>query len=117
MSKKNSMPTYLDGAFELYSLTRSKKGDFVVEQLTNQNMTIAYREMAVYDSLRIELQKDNIDPTYKIRIPRFKLISTESVLLIDGKYNRVISVSHTFDKSGFPETELLTKSYEVNRYD
>lgn len=117
MIRKNVMPAYLDGVFELNRIERSKKGDFIMERLTSLDMKMAYREMAVYDSLRIELQKDDINPTYKIRIPRYRAIDTDSVLLIDGKYNRVISVSHTYDKAGFPETELITKNYEVSGND
>lgn len=111
--KQVDLPVYLDGGFDLYKITKASKGDFKYDTLVSQNLSIAYREMALYDTLRIELQKDDISPTYKIRIPRYREISTKCVLKIGDEYNRVVSVNHTTDRNGFLETEIITKGYEV----
>lgn len=99
-------PTYEDGMFDLYRIKSGTSGDYPEETLENQNMSICYREISVFDRTRYEFDQGGIEITMKIRIPQYKQIDSKCVCMIDKVQHLVYNATHVKDKNGFPETEL-----------
>ncbi len=100
------MPVYNDGYFRLWKVETDESQDFPEDKLTDQNMEVWYREIAVYDRVRCELEQNDLEVTMKIRIPQYKKIGSKHVCVIDGQQHRVYNAAHIIDKNGFRETEL-----------
>ena len=100
------LPEYTDGRLELYRIDTDETKDFPEEILVNQNMTIWYSEISVFDRVKYELGQGGMEVTMKIRIPRFKGIDSKCVCIIDGSQHKVYNTAHITNKNGFPETEL-----------
>lgn len=113
---QQKIPEYVDGRFELYKIVNEKTGDFNSPVIQNEKMTIWYREIAVFDRTRIELQQHDKEVTMKVRIPQYKGISSDNVCIIDGVQHKVFNAAHLISKEGYPETEL-TLINPVSKYE
>lgn len=100
------LPEYTDGRFRLYRKDTDESKDYPEEILIDQNMTIWYNEISVFDRLKYELGQGGIEITMKIRIPRYKAIDSKCVCVIDGAQHQVYNAAHMANKYGFLETEL-----------
>lgn len=99
-------PVYVDGMFELYRIKSDTSTDYPEEILEDQNISICYREISVFDRTRYEFGQGGIEITMKIRIQQYKEINSKCVCMIDGVQHLVYNATHVRDKNGFPETEL-----------
>ena len=100
------LPEYTDGRFSLFRKWTDETQDYPMEYLVNQNMTIWYAEISVFDRVKYEMQQAGIEVTMKIRIPRYRQIDSKCVCVIDGVQHAVFNAAHIINKNGFPETEL-----------
>ena len=100
------IPEYTSGCFELFKKNQDKVGDYPVEHLISTGYEIWYRELAVFDKTRYQLEQGGKEITMKICIPQCKEIGTEQVCLIDGVQHLVYNAAHLTDKNGNLETEL-----------
>lgn len=100
------LPEYTDGRFSLFRKWTDETQDYPMEYLVNQNMTIWYSEISVFDRVKYEMQQAGIEVTMKIRIPRYRQIDSKCVCVIDGVQHEVFNAAHIINKNGFPETEL-----------
>ena len=100
------IPEYTSGCFELYKIYQDKVGDYPVEHLISTGYEIWYRELAVYDKMRYQLEQGSKEVTMKVRIPQYKEIGTGHVCLIDGVQHLIYNAAHLADKNGNLETEL-----------
>lgn len=114
-------PEYTDGCLELFDIVTDETNDFPTEYLKDTNMKIWYKEISVFDHLKFELGKDNIEVTLKIRIPKYKGINSKCICKIDGEYHSIFNATHIRNKDGFEETEITLKkpekTYEVMKDD
>ena len=99
-------PVYQDGYFDLYKKGYEKKGDFPLETYIDQNMRIWFRELSVYDRLRLQIDEAGKQVTMKIRTPLYKEIDSNCYCLIDGTYHQVYNAARVISKEGVPEMEL-----------
>lgn len=100
------LPEYTDGYFWLYRKKTDESQDYPMEYLEDENMKIWYSEISVFDRVRYEMQQGGIEVTMKIRIPRYKGISSKCICMIHGTQHEVYNAAHIINKNGFPETEL-----------
>ncbi|WP_461809835.1 hypothetical protein [Faecalimonas sp.] len=107
------VPEYTDGALELYEITQDESKDYPEVILKPKNMSpIWYREISVFDRLKYEFNQGGKEITMKIRVPKYKGISSNNVCVIDGIKHKVFNATHVTSKEGFPETELTLVSPE-----
>ena len=103
--KNSELPTYVDGVLNLMRIVNAG-GDYPGEYLHDEKMSICFREIAIYDKRRIEMESVGKEITHKIVIPRYQKIDTRCVCVINGEQNEVYNVAHITNKNGFPETEI-----------
>lgn len=99
-------PEYMDGCFHLYNTKVDNTTDFPVVRLVDTGLDIWYRELSVFDRTRHEFNQSGKEVTMKVRIPRYKVINSTCVCVIEEEQHQIYNAAHVMDKSGFPETEL-----------
>lgn len=99
-------PRYNDGLLKLFQCRNKTDTDYPEEYLHDCAMQIAFREEAVFDRLRNDLQQSGKQVTMKVLIPRYKKIDSTYYAEIDSVMHRIYNAAHVVSKDGFPETEL-----------
>lgn len=105
------IPTYLDGAFQIYSIQIDDDNDFQIEYLRDEQQKMPYKQLSISDRLRIETQGRDKAITYKLRIPYSPLLSVNHVAKIGEEYHRVFNTYHFENKDGFKETDVTFEEY------
>ena len=100
-----SIPEYTDGYIEICE-EQNSVGDFQITGLKKAGVKIWYRELAVYDRTKHELESDGMIVTAKIRIPMYKQIKSNMYCVFEGGVNQIYNVIHTTNKEGIRESEL-----------
>lgn len=101
-----NLPEYTDGVLELYEIVQDESQDYPETLLKPKNISIWYRENSVFDQLKYEFNQGGKEITMKIRIPKYKEISSKNVCEIEGALHKVFNATHVTTKDGFQETEL-----------
>ena len=97
LNQMAEMPQYLDGAFDLYDLVDVAEDDspdfpqraIKRRMIGDKPVTVPYREVQIYDRTRVTFEQADKIVTAKIRIPRWKDISSGCVCVIDGEQHKV----------------------------
>lgn len=113
--KRERIPCYCDGFFDLFRVEEDTETDFPKMKLVDQNMRIYFNEISVYDRLRFELGQGGKQVTKKIRIPACKQIDSNCYCKIDGIFHQVYNAAHLMTDGTFAETELTLIAPEKNR--
>jgi hypothetical protein len=74
---------------------------------------IAYRELAIFDRTRLVFEQAGMKVTMKVAIPRYPLISSDNVVVINGDQFKVFNAAAVQTSDGFDETELTLETPEV----
>lgn len=101
-----NLPEYTDGVLKLYEIVQDESQDYPETLLKPKNISIWYREISVFDKLKYEFNQGGKEITMKIRIPKYKEISSKNVCEIEGALHKVFNATHVTTKDGFQETEL-----------
>lgn len=120
LSNTSTMPEYIDGYFDLYDLVDEADGDnpdFPVRKIKERPARVWYREVQIYDRTRVTFEQASKEVTMKIRIPKWKEISSNCVCMIENEQHKVFNKADVISKQGIPETELTLvrpeRIYEV----
>lgn len=100
------IPEYTSGCLQFYKTKQDDSMDYPVEVLEDTGYEIWYREIAVFDKTKYQLEQGGKEITMKICIPQYKEIDSQSVCVIDGVQHLVYNAAHVTDKNGNRETEL-----------
>lgn len=107
MGSMRNAPVFNDGVFDLFAIEqREIAKDAKSDVLVDKHMKICYREVSVFDRLRFEFDQGGKEVTLKIQIPQYREIDSHCMLKINGEWHKVFNAAHTFDKQGYPVTEL-----------
>lgn len=109
---KNTLPQYLDGCLDVYSIVQSEDPRFI-ESLKNEHLRLWFEERGITDRLRNELNSSKTTPERKVRIPQDRKIDNMTVVKIDDKYYRVYNAYHFINKDGFAQSDLTLLNYHV----
>lgn len=99
-------PEYTDGYLEICRIRNRTDTDYPEEYLQKTGIKVWFREIAVYDRVRFELEQGGKEITMKVRIPRYKGIDSKCTCIIEGRQHQVYNAAHVVDKNGIAETEL-----------
>lgn len=117
MLKTQAMPEYVDGCFDLFDIvdrTDDENPSFPVRKILSRGIPpIWYREISIYDHSRATLNQVDVEPTMKVRIPRWDGISSNCVCVVNGREHKVYNKTDVVSKQGFPETELTLIAPEM----
>ena len=100
-------PVYQDGVMRLYEVKQETIPGTDAKRivLVDSGMDIQYRELAVFDHLRTNMEQTGKEVTLKIRIPEYRRIDSHCYVCISGTWHRVYNVAHV-TANGFRESEL-----------
>lgn len=116
--RRQHPPAYVDGQLTVYDIVQfasELNPDFPEASIrpTADLEPIAYRELAIYDRTRLVFEQAGKKVTMKVAIPRCSLISSDNVIIIDGKQFKVFNAAGVQTPDGFDETELTLEEPEV----
>lgn len=106
-----TIPTYLDGIFELFAIIQDGDSRYPKESIISLNKSMNYKSISITDKLKYELNQRSENELIKIRIPQTKEIGSLNVLKIEEKYFKVYNAYHFINSDGFPETDLTLEYY------
>lgn len=111
------MPEYIDGVFKLCKRATQTDPEtkYKTEVLQDLHMSIYYRELAIFDRTKVELNSAGIDVQIKICIPEYRAIKSDCVLIINDEQYEVYNVAHITTKEGFKESEITLITPSVIR--
>ena len=114
LNKLATLPEYTDGCFNLYDIVDVDDERKIRERGIGP---VCYRDIGVYDRMRITFEQADKEVTMKIRIPKWDGISSDCVCVINGQQHKVYNKADVLSNQGYPETELTlvnpTMEYEV----
>lgn len=114
LGKSQRMPVYNDGYFELYDIVDDPDGDFPEKKIKKRDIgKIYFRELAIFDRTQEIFQQDNKQATAKLAIPQWDGISSDCVIVIDGKQHKVFNCAPVISKQGYRETEITCINPEM----
>lgn len=115
LAKNYTMPQYIDGQFEVYDKVNVGDGDFKELKIRKRDMNpVWYRELAVYDRTQLEFYQAHKQVTIKLAIPQWDGISSDCVIMIDGRQHEVFNCAQVISKQGYRETEITCISPEAD---
>lgn len=106
-----TIPTYLDGVFELFAITQSEDSRYPQENIISLNKSMNYKSISITDKLKYELGQRSENEFMKIRIPQTKEIGSLNVLKIENNFFKVYNAYHFINSDGFLETDLTLEFY------
>lgn len=106
-----TIPTYLDGVFELFVINQNENNRYPQESLISLNKQMNYKSISITDKLKYELDQRFENELIKIRIQQTKEIGSLNVLKIGEKYFKVYNAYHFTNSDGFLETDLTLEYY------
>lgn len=109
-SSITTLPTYLDGYFELFEI---KTGDDVlpVDYLLETGLLFAFEFRSIGDRIRFEADAREIELTHKIRMDQTKMITSLHVLKIGEEFHKVFNTYHFTNKDGYKQTDITLQKY------
>lgn len=106
-----TIPTYLDGVFELFAITQNEDSRYPQENIISLNKSMNYKSISITDKLKYELGQRSENEFMKIRIPQIKEIGSLNVLKIENNFFKVYNAYHFINSDGFLETDLTLEFY------
>ena len=99
------VPFYNSGIIDLYE-RKDDNGIYPKTVLKSCQMGIWFRELNIYDSMKVEFNKNSINVNRKIAIPQYRKINSRSVARIGQDFYAIYNIVHVTTKDGFKESEL-----------
>lgn len=98
-------PTYNSGIIDLY-IRKDDNGIYPKTVLKSCQKGIWFRELNIYDSMKVEFNKNSINVNMKIAIPQYRKIDSRYVVRIGKDFYTIYNIVHVTTKDGFKESEL-----------
>ena len=111
-----TLPTYLDGYFELFEI-KTDEGVLPKDYLKPTDLQFAFEFLSIGDRLRFEADARKIELTHKLRIDQTKMITSLHVVKIGTEYHKVFNTYHFTNKDGFKQTDLTLEEYSRVKLD
>ena len=99
------VPFYNSGIIDLYE-RKDDNGIYPKTVLKSCQMGIWFRELNIYDSMKVEFNKNQINVNRKIAIPQYRKINSRYVVRIGKDFYTIYNIVHVTTKDGFKESEL-----------
>lgn len=109
------MPAYNSGILELFKLS-DDGGIYPKEVLKPCNIKIWYRELNIYDNMKVQFNQNQIEVNLKIAIPQFRNIDSRSIIKINRDFFTIYNIVHVTSKDGIKESEMtLIRDEGINK--